>query len=214
MSHLPRFHVNGEIFYGPGAFGPVVLTNPDPRFPPRQRAQEVQSTAPAPSAQHPPTRPVAAARQMPPPSAIFHSDSPSRRPVAQSMALTSPPADLLPLPASAFPSQPQPLRPPCQRPRRRATDGRLRAPHAQSHSITVVPIVIPFAPTHGPGLEGVAMTERSRPRRVGSRHADCGLDTTTCTPSTVPHAYPRRSRPIRPARGLRQADCARRAFLY
>ncbi|KAJ7215871.1 hypothetical protein GGX14DRAFT_541970 [Mycena pura] len=93
MSHFPGFHANGEpINYGRGAFGPGVPTNPDPSFPPRQRAQEVQSTAPAPSAQHPPTRPIAAARQMPPPSAIPPSDFIFRRPVAQSTALFSPPA--------------------------------------------------------------------------------------------------------------------------
>ncbi|KAJ7203054.1 hypothetical protein GGX14DRAFT_570313 [Mycena pura] len=203
MSHfpIPRFDVNGEpIIFSPrrrssqGVF--TVHISIDPEFPPRQRAQEVQSTAPAPSAQNPATRSVAAAPQMPPPFAIPRSDYLSRRPVAQSTALSSPPAAGLP---SDFPShRPAFLKdavseaaqivqagyrwrassPSCRvradqvaPPRADATD----AWHNTSEMLfylcdksfnTEVPITITFAPTHGPGLVGVAMTELARGRGV------------------------------------------------
>ncbi|KAJ7209164.1 hypothetical protein GGX14DRAFT_566342 [Mycena pura] len=200
MSRFPHghFHVNGDpIFYGPGRFGPVVLTNPDPRFPPGwQREQGVPSSAPAPSEQHPPTRPVASARHLPPPSAtgIPRSESSSRRPVSQSAALSSMHAVVLGLPESAFPSHsPAPfaaavaetvrtglqwpasvpsyvvsadqVAPPCAD----ATDAwhvtsrMMYYPRRHSYN-TEVPITVTFAPTHGPGLMGVAMTELVRAR--------------------------------------------------
>ncbi|KAJ7190867.1 hypothetical protein GGX14DRAFT_579462 [Mycena pura] len=222
MSRLPHGHVhaNGDpIFNGPGRFGPVVITNPDPRFPPGW--QGLLSSAPAPSAQHPPTRPVASARQMPRPSAI-RSDYPSRRQVAAVFSLR---AAVHALPASAFPSHkpapfaarmsetartghrwpalspsstvvrsPSPdippslsmpfslslqsadqVAPPCAD----ATDawhvtsGMMYYPRAHSYN-TEVPITVTFAPSHGPGLVGVAMTELVRGRGLLEPHTPMG----------------------------------------
>ncbi|KAJ7214916.1 hypothetical protein GGX14DRAFT_609748 [Mycena pura] len=176
MSELPRFHVNGEpILYARGVngrgFQPVVLTNPDPRFPPRRRVQEEQYTAQA-------------------PTAIPRSEYPSRRLVAQATTLSSPAMDLMPL-APAFPPSHRPA------PRKVALAGTARTGHRWPASTadgisrtdqlappmpdrptdtwhntsamrccppawpvtSNVPITITFNPTHGPSSVGVAFTE-------------------------------------------------------
>ncbi|KAJ7192420.1 hypothetical protein GGX14DRAFT_406370 [Mycena pura] len=125
---------------------------------PRQRVQEVQSTAPA----------------------SWAKASPSRRPVAQPPAVSSAPAAVPRLTAPPFavamsktkatgyrwpPSstsskvRADQVAPPCAD----ATDAwhntSLMIYYPRESLDTQVPIIIPFAPTHGPGLEGVAMTE-------------------------------------------------------
>ncbi|KAJ7193706.1 hypothetical protein GGX14DRAFT_576973 [Mycena pura] len=162
--------------------------------PRQRSAQEYQPMAPAPSAHHPPTRAVAARCYSPPPPIAYldELESPPESPPEIAQPITLPPLTVPPphIPTD----RPQTLRdvmnwiertrtrsrwcvskPSCTVPPHKvyppladatdawhSTSGMLTHP-AQSFD-TMLPIMITFAPSHGPGLTGVALTELQRGR--------------------------------------------------